>query len=91
MQIEFEMRVEKDLEKLRKHFVRRARTDKWFRNQLENTLFIYLFLFIYFLAVPRGMQDLSSPTRDQTRAPCIGSTESEPLDYQGSHENTLWF
>ena len=26
----------------------------------------------------------SSPTRDQTRAPCIGSTESYPLDHQGS-------
>ena len=25
-----------------------------------------------------------SPTRDQTRAPCIGSTESYPLDHQGS-------
>ena len=26
----------------------------------------------------------SSPTRDWTRAPCIGSTESYPLDHQGS-------
>ena len=26
----------------------------------------------------------SSLTRDRTRAPCIGSTESYPLDYQGS-------
>ena len=26
----------------------------------------------------------SSPTRDQTQAPCIGSTESYPLDHQGS-------
>ena len=25
----------------------------------------------------------SSPTRDQTRAPCIGSTEFYPLDHQG--------
>ena len=25
--------------------------------------------------VPGGMQDLNSPTRDQTRAPCWGSTE----------------
>ena len=39
-----------------------------------------------------GMQALScgmhagssSLTRDQTRAPCIGSTESYPLDQQGS-------
>ena len=28
----------------------------------------------------------SFPTRDQTRAPCIGSMESYPLDHQGS----LW-
>ena len=26
----------------------------------------------------------SSLTRDRTRAPCIGSTESYPLDHQGS-------
>ena len=26
----------------------------------------------------------SSPTRDQTQAPCIGSSESYPLDHQGS-------
>ena len=26
----------------------------------------------------------SSPTRDRTQAPCIGSTESYPLDHQGS-------
>ena len=37
-----------------------------------------------FLAVPRSMWDLSSLTRDQTRAPCIGSAESSPLDHQGS-------
>ena len=30
------------------------------------------------------MRDLSSPTRDGTRAPCSGSTESQPLDCQGS-------
>ena len=30
------------------------------------------------------MWDLSSPTRDQTYAPCSGSTESQPLDLQGS-------
>ena len=26
--------------------------------------------------MPHGMQDLSSPTRDQTCTPCIGSIES---------------
>ena len=30
------------------------------------------------------MGDLSSLTRDQTRAPCSGSLESQPLDRQGS-------
>ena len=30
------------------------------------------------------MWDLISPTRDQTYAPCSGSTESQPLDLQGS-------
>ena len=36
---------------------------------------IFSFLFFFFLASPVGMQDLSFPTRDQTRAPCIGSSE----------------
>ena len=31
-----------------------------------------------------AMWDLCSPTRDQTYAPCSGSTESQPLDLQGS-------
>ena len=31
----------------------------------------------------KGMWDLSSLTRDRTRAPCTGGTESEPLDHQG--------
>ena len=35
------------------------------------------------LAAPRSMQDLSSPTRDGTCAPCSGSSESKPLDRQG--------
>ena len=30
-----------------------------------------------------GMRDLSSPTRDWTCAPCIGSMETSPLDHQG--------
>ena len=38
-------------------------------------LHVQFFSFIA-LAMPRGMWDLSSPTRDGTRAPCIGSTES---------------
>lgn len=35
-------------------------------------------------ARPAHMQDLSPLTREQSRNPCIGSTESEPLDCQGS-------
>ena len=40
-----------------------------------------------FLAMPHGMWDLSSLTRDWTRATCSGSLESKPLDCQGS---SLW-
>ena len=48
-----------------------------------------LFIFIHFLrhvgSFSHGMHvGSSSPTRDRTRAPCIGSTESYPLDHQGS-------
>ena len=32
--------------------------------------------FLIFLAMPCTLRDLSSPTRDQTRAPCSGSAES---------------
>ena len=42
------------------------------------------FLKIYFLATLRGVWDLSSPTRDRICTHCIGSTESQPLDCQGS-------
>ena len=37
------------------------------------------------------MQDLSSLTRDQTQAPCIGSVESQPLDHQGSPDVSLLY
>ena len=41
------------------------------------TLFFFFFkLKNYFSAVPQSMQDLSSPARDQTCAPCSGRTES---------------
>ena len=42
---------------------------------------------MYFLAALCGMWDPSSLTRDQTLAPCIGSTESQSLDRQGSPQN----
>ena len=38
----------------------------------------------YFFSSVCGLQDLSSPTRDQTSALCTGSTESQPLDPQES-------
>ena len=41
--------------------------------QDENALAPLEFLFFSCLAMPHNMQDLSSPTRDQTHAPCIGS------------------
>ena len=34
------------------------------------------FFYFNFLAVPLGIQDLSSLTRDRSHAPCIGSAES---------------
>ena len=34
--------------------------------------------YIYISATPRGMWDLSSPTRDQTHARCTGSVEFNP-------------
>ena len=48
----------------------------------------FLLLLFYFcvLSMPCNMWDLSSLTRDQISGPCIGSTESEPLDCQVS----LW-
>jgi len=43
-----------------------------------------LTFFFFFLAVLRSMLDLSSLTKDQTRAPCAGSVEPHPLDRQRS-------
>ena len=40
-------------------------------------------VFIYLFAEPRGLWDLSSPTRDATCTCCNGSKESSPLDRQG--------
>ena len=33
----------------------------------------------------------SSPTRDRTQAPCIGSVASYPLDHQGSPQASVFF
>ena len=42
----------------------------------RSQLIFLLSFFSLFLATPRGLWDLSSPTRDQTQEPCSGSTES---------------
>ena len=46
--------------------------------KLYMSLFIFqLFYYLFtYLAAPRGMWDLCSPTRDQTCTHCIGNTES---------------
>ena len=46
--------------------------------------FCGVYYFYFFLAMPHGMWNLSSPTRDWTHVPCGGSTESQLLDHQGS-------
>ena len=38
--------------------------------------FKFFFNLFFFLATPRSLRDPSSPTRDQTRAPCSESVES---------------
>jgi len=47
--------------------------------------------FFLFLAVLRGMQDLSSLARDWTHALCSENADSQPLDWQGSPQNPLIF
>ena len=44
---------------------------------------IITFFLKFLLAMPHGLQDLCSPTRVQTRAPCSESVESKQLDRQG--------
>ena len=46
-----------------------------------NDRIIDSFLLFFWL---RPVACLSSPTRDQTHTPYIGSAESQPLDHQGS-------
>ena len=59
--------------------------DRWILILASNVLFVVIYSFLFlFLAALCGIQDLSSPVRDQTCAPCLGSAESSPLDYQGS-------
>ena len=46
----------------------------WERILVHGTFFFFVICFV--LAVPRGMWGFSSPTRDQTHGPCIGSAGS---------------
>ena len=62
--------------------------NKWL---YQITMKFNIFKYILFLATPRSMWDLSSPTRDQICALCVGSLESQPLDHQGSPLEILDF
>lgn len=46
--------------------------------------------FYCFLAVMCSIQDLHSPVRNLSQAPCHGSAESQPLDCQGSPSSHLY-
>ena len=48
----------------------------WSVNFKDFELSFKIYYYYYYLAALHGMWDLSSPTRDQTQAPCIGSAES---------------
>ena len=56
-------------------------TLKGFSFVFDSFFFLWLFAF---LAMPPACGIFSSPTRDLTHAPCSGSSESQPLDLQGS-------
>ena len=43
-----------------------------------------MFYCFHFLAALHTLWGLRSPTKDQTHVPCIGGTESSPLERQGS-------
>lgn len=62
---------------------------------IHHAVLFYLFIYFAYLAVPglscSSMQDpylwhggSSSLIKDRTQAPCIGNTESQPVDRQGS-------
>ena len=50
----------------------------WEMERSGNKLNTYVLdnLLFFFKAPPHGMQDLSPPVRDRTRALCVGSTQS---------------
>ena len=62
------------------------------RNQTQSHISkkaAYVFVVI-FLATLQTTWDLCSQIRDQTRVPCNGSMESEPLDHQGIHSGVYF-
>ena len=52
-------------------------------NRAAVTIGVHVFIYL-FLAALCSIWDLSSLTRDRTQAPCTESSESQPLDFQGS-------
>jgi len=46
------------------------------KNHMQKRGREFSYVFFFFSALPQGMLDLSSLTRDQTGAPCSASTES---------------
>ena len=57
---------------------------RWFlREGMEKTIYCYLF-FDHFDHAAQHVGSACSLTRAQTHIPCSGSTESQPLDPQGS-------
>lgn len=59
--------------------------------QRYSTYFTELFFFFLFLAIQLGLQDLSSPSKDQIQRLDSESAKSYPLDYQGSPTSQCCF
>ena len=55
----------------------------------KKIIVLLYYFFIYSLAEPHGMWNLSSLTKDQTHTPCSGRVESTPLDCQGSSRKKI--
>ena len=53
-------------------------------SEFRNDFLKVSFFFFFFFTVSHSMWGLSSPTRDWTHNPYIGSTVSQPLGHQGS-------
>ena len=58
--------------------------DWYLFSKIIMTHFFVCLFFVFFLAVPGGMWDLSSIIKDWTCVPCCGSMESLLQDHQGS-------